>query len=231
MDNLSVIFDISVLLIVVICVALGARWGFIQTLFRLISTFVSLFLAKMFFPYTKLFLETVFVKDFIKSLVLNKLNLTAGTTEITEYSVNSLNLPSFIKTAFLESNYLHQMQNDASATLAKTISEFVADYSLTMLAYVITFILASLAVFFILAILNVFSRLPVIHFFNAGLGGIGGLISACIIIWVILAAMNIFLASPNLSDIFTALDSSIIARMFYKYNPIITFITNANGGF
>ncbi len=231
MDNLSVIFDIGVLLIVVIFVAIGARRGFVQTFFRLISTFVSLFIAKELFPYTKIFLEKIFIKEFIKSIVLNKLNLNAATTEITEYSVNSLNLPNFIKTAFLQSSYLQQMRNVASATLAETISEFVADYALTMVAYIVTFILAGLAVYFILVILNIFSKLPVIGFFNAGLGGISGFVTACIVIWVILAAMNIFLAAPNLSGIFDSLDSSIIARVFYKYNPIVTFITNAIGGF
>ncbi|MCD7777242.1 MAG: CvpA family protein [Clostridiales bacterium] len=231
MDNLSIIFDIAVLLIVAICVAIGAKRGFIQTVFRLFSSVISVFIAKSLFPYTKYFLERVLVKEFIKSLVLNKLNLTQGTTEITEYSVNSLNLPNFIKTAFLDSNYLQQMRNDASAKLAQTISEFVADYALTMIAFVITFILVYLVLFFLLVVFDIFERLPVLGFFSAGLGGIVGFFSACLIIWIILAAMNVLLASPDLREIFDALDASIITRMFYKYNPIVSIITSANGGF
>lgn len=231
MDNLSILFDIGVLLIVVICVALGTKRGFIQAVFRLLSTVISLFLARALFPYTKYFLETICVKDVIKTLVSTNLNLTSGTTEITEYSVNSLDLPDFIKTAFLNSDYLKQMQNDATATLKQTISEFVAEYAVTMLSYVITFILAALVLYFLLVILNIFSKLPIFGFFNAGLGGAIGLVSACIIIWVIFAGLNIFLATPDLSHIFDSLDSTIIARMFYKFNPIITLITNANGGF
>ncbi|MCD7855676.1 MAG: CvpA family protein [Clostridiales bacterium] len=224
MSTLSIVFDVGVLLLVVICVWRGITRGFIQSMFRLGSTVLSLFLAKWFYPYTQVFLEKILIKDVVKSLVLNRLNLSSGTTDITEYSVNSLNLPSFIKTAFLNSEYLSKIKNDASATLASTISDFVADYSLTILAYIITFILATLAVFFILAVLNIFSKLPVVHFFNVSLGGVSGLLTACIIIWVILAALNFFAAIPGDSVIYDAINNSVIARVFYEYNPINLYL-------
>lgn len=230
MSTLSIVFDIASLFIVALFVWLGVSRGFLQSAFRLFSTFIALILARNLFPYTKLFLERIFIKDFIKGLVVDKLNLSSGVTEITEYSVNSLNLPNFVKKAFLESNYLEKMQNDASATLASTISDFVADYALTMLSYVLTFIIVSLVILFILLLLNVFSKLPVIHFCNAGLGGAAGFVSACIIIWLILAGLNIFLASPSMNFIFEALDRSMIARVFYKFNPIVMLISGADGG-
>lgn len=231
MSTLSIILDVGVLFIVAIFVWLGITRGFLQSVFRLISTVVSLFLAKHLFLYTKIFLEKVLLKDIIKSFVLNKLNLNSGTTEIAEYSVNSLNLPGFLKTAFLNSDYLKQIKRDASATLASAISEFVADYALTILAYIITFILVALAVFFILAILNIFSKLPVIHFFNLSLGGFAGFFSACVIIWVILAAVNFLLAMPGQDVVFDAINNSVIARVFYDYNPINIIILGGNGGF
>lgn len=225
MNTLSIVFDVGILLLVVICVWRGITRGFLQSVFRLGSAIISLLLAKWLYPYTKVFLEKILIKDFVKSLILNRLNLSSGTTDITEYSVNSLNLPNFIKSAFLNSEYLTKIKNDATATLASTVSEFVADYSLTILAYIITFILVALAVSFILAILNIFSRLPVIHFFNVSLGGISGLLTACIIVWVILTAVNFFAAIPGDTAIFDAINNSVIARVFYNYNPLNLFLS------
>lgn len=230
MNTLSIVFDLVILFLVAVFVFVGVKRGFLQSVFRLLSMVVSLWLAKWLFPYTKLFLERCFLKEFIKSFVVEKLNLSSGVTEITEYSVNSLNLPGFIKKSFLASDYLRKIKNDATATLASTISEFVADYALTMLSYVLTFVIVSLAVLFVLLMLNIFSKLPVIHFCNAGLGGAAGFLAACIIIWLVLAGLNIFLASPKLIFIFDALDNSMIARVFYKFNPIVMLITGANGG-
>ncbi len=230
MNMITIAADVITIFIVVVFVWVGITKGFIKSLFRLVSVSVSVFLSKLLFPYTKMFLETIFVKDLIKSFVINKLNLTSATKEITEYSVNALNLPDFIKTAFLNSNYLKGMQNDASATLAGTISEFVANYCVTMLSYVITFIIVGLAIYFILVLLNVFSKLPIINFCNAGLGGAMGFLMACIIIWIILTAINIFLVNPNMQYVFDSLDKSIVCSVFYRYNPIVYLISTANGG-
>ncbi len=230
MNTITAAADIVTLFIVVIFVWVGVSKGFLRSFFRLISVFLSVFLSKLLFPYTKTFLETVLVKDIIKSFVMNKLNLTPGTKEITEYSVNALNLPDFIKDAFLNSNYLKLIRNDASATLAGTVSEFVANYCVTMISYVITFIIVGLAIYFILVLLNIFSKLPVIHFCNAGLGGLMGFFMACVVIWIVLTALNIFLVNPNMQFIFDSLDKSIVASVFYRYNPIIHLISTANGG-
>ncbi len=229
MSTLSIIFDLATILIIAVCVWLGVTRGFLKSLFRLVSAVASLFIAKALYPATKIFMEKIFIKDIFRALVLGSLK-PAVNTEISESAVRSLGLPEFLNKAFINSNYFTQVKNDASATITTAVGEFVSDYALAMLAYVVTFILVSLVIFFILILINIFSKLPVISGIDCFLGGFAGFISACIIIWLILAAAAILLVSPDYNYIFTSLDNSIIAIMFYRLNPILSFISASYGG-
>jgi uncharacterized membrane protein required for colicin V production len=77
-------------------------------------------------------------------------------------------------------------------------------------------------------VLNATAKLPVIKQFNKLGGLIFGLVKGVLFLYIIFAILTLIIpVLPSSSPIVTAIDKSIFAAGFYKYNIIIPWISGA----
>ena len=69
------VIDIIILAVMGLCVFIGYRRGLIQTVFRLLSFFISILLTSGLYPYVSQFLRGTPIYDMLKAAVINSLGL------------------------------------------------------------------------------------------------------------------------------------------------------------
>ena len=208
---------------------IGLSNGFILSIFRIASFFVSVLVSVKFYPVVADFLmKTTLYSNIRQSIFKNLMKQqtqapkTSGTSGA-EAVINGLNLPDFMK------DMLKQPVQDTSKLVDLTgivdyISGRLATFAVEMISLVLLFILISVAFTFARFILQGIAKLPLFKQFDK-LGGFAlGAVEGLLTIYILFAVIMLFNAAPQLSGFFEAMDSSQIAKYFYQNNFIVDWM-------
>lgn len=157
------IFDILIAFIVVLFAYFGYRRGFVKTVSRLVCLIVSVFAAKILYPYIAEFVSDSFIGEAIYGRVSD---YTSG--YIPETS------PGFIK----------QAGDFATNGIYGSMVDIVSVLLIIVVTYFVTKILG--------ISLNIVSKLPVISFFNHGAGLLTGIIFGFLISYAAVSLIVFF---------------------------------------
>ena len=96
-----------------------------------------------------------------------------------------------------------------------------------VLAMLVLFVLLLVVIRAIAALLSGLFELPVLHGLNRTLGAVFGLLMAVIVIWIVLAGVQVFTPLLTLemqSQVNEVLENSVISGALYNFNPAYTLI-------
>lgn len=231
--------DLVVLGIILGFGIIGMTNGFIFSMFKIASFFISLYVSIKFYPVVADFLMKTAVYTGIKASILKNLLMQQQTANIdgqvkkaaADTVINNLHLPSFLKDS-ISNSLLSQKINlskiiDANVIMDK-ISTELAKIVISILSLVLLYIIIRIALVFIRFILQGIAKLPVFKQVDK-LGGFAfGAVEGLLTIYIVCAVLMLFNASTQFKPVFSTIDSSIIAKWFYQHNFIVDWMFPIN---
>jgi len=211
--------DIIILAIVALCAIAGYHKGLIRTVYRLVSFFVAVIVARQLYPHVARVLRQTELFPTIQSAIARAMNLedfvaeqaTAAGTEV----INNLPLPSILQNLLLSYNTPNMFELLQVATIEEYIAGFFANMVINGLAILAVFLLTMLALTFIGYALDIVSKLPVIRTLNRIGGFLFGIVMSAVIVWIalVLVALFVVTANPMISDM---VEGSRIAQWLFE---------------
>lgn len=224
--------DLLVLGIIIGFGIIGLTNGFIYSIFKIASFFISLIVSIKFYPIVANILMNTTLYTSIKSSILKNLLLQQVQSPKVEGQakqaaadaiINSLHLPGFLK-----ENLITQFPNPSKlvdvAKIMDMISGKLAGIVISIISLVVLYIAIRIALIFIRVILQGIAKLPIFKQVDK-LGGFAfGAIEGLLTIYILCAVLMLFNTSPQFKGIFDSVDNSIIAKYFYQHNFIVDLV-------
>lgn len=224
MDNMNLVFDGVALTILIIAVLTGIKRGVMKSVFKVFSSLISISLAFIIHPYITKFFRMSPIYSLLKDAVADKLGLNVVVNATTQAEqtkfIANLPLPDFLNEMIIENNnsVVHSLLD--THTIADYICGYVANFILSIAVAMAMALIIKTVMKIISKSLNLFTKLPVIHQLNSLGGGMIGLASGVIIIWLIFMVTMLFVTNTNYEIIQNGIDQSVICKILYDNNLI-----------
>lgn len=224
--------DLVVLAIIIGFAIVGLKNGFVYSLFRVFSYFLSIIIAIKCYPLvSKILMKTALYTNIkasiLKNLLKQQLDSPAANGEVKKAAadtvINQLNLPSFLKGTLINKMPnptklvdVHSILDTASGELAKIVIDIIA--------LILLYILVRVVLIFARVLLKSIAKLPVFKQMDQVGGFALGAVEGLLTVYVLCALIMLFRAMPQLKGIFVAIDHSSIAAYFFQHNFIMDFM-------
>lgn len=226
--------------IIVICTIagfaiIGLFSGFILSVFRLTSYFIAIIISVKYYPVVADFLMGTELYNKIKNAITENIKnipaLDAAKIEAASGSqinntvgslMESLKLPDFLKSPLVTGITEHLSKGFSN--IIEGLGGGLAQVIVSIIGLVLLFIAVRFGLTLLKFLLSGIAKLPVFKQVDK-IGGLAfGAVEGFLMIYVILAILMIFQASPSFEWIFTAIDNSIIAKYLYHNNFIVNWM-------
>jgi len=225
--------DIIVLAIIGGFAVIGMMNGFISSVFRLTSSFVSALLSIKLYPVlSKVLINSTGIYGKIKDSILNSLLaqksklFDAGSTvqnSTADTVIENLKLPGFLKD-MLHDKIPNPAQILPVEELANKLSGYLAELVIDVISLVLIFIIIRIVLIIVRFILKGITKLPVFKQIDK-LGGLAlGALEGFLAVYLLVTIIMLFHTLPQFAGIFKAINSSAIARFFYEKNFIVSWM-------
>ncbi len=239
MDNISLYIDIAIAVILLLGVIIGAKRGFVKTLFGFCHGIASGIIAYLLTPTVSSFLKGT---DIYLSLVEKaKASLYGAVSSFLESNpekllsenshINALFERFGSSAEFIREEYERLMAekiSNAATQLTEYIVAPACSVLLTVVCFLVLFIVALILLYFIMKIFDGLSKLPVLKAFNRLFGGIlgGALGCACVFLLITAfeAALPFAVGVDETLTVKTVAEGSYLYRIFTAVNPIALLI-------
>jgi len=220
--------DVAVGCIIIGFGVAGLASGLISSVFKIASYFASILLAVKFYPLVSdLLMKTVLytnIKESVKGNLAGGMEIpTAGAQSGTGTIIDSLTLPKFLKGAVLDGLPDPSKLVDISS-ITDAISGQLSKIIIDIISLILLYIVIRIAFIFLKYILKGVAKLPVFRQVDKLAGFVLGLVEGLLTVYILLAVLTLFNASPKFAKVFAAIESSMIAKFFYENNFIINWM-------
>ena len=211
---MSIIVDIVILAIIVLCIIIGYVRGLTGSLIKIVSFVLSLIIAfVLFVPVSNVIINNTEIDENLEASIRNMI--------IQEEQNENENMPEAI------TDYIGQKIDQAADDAKEAIVDSTArDVALTIVkagTWIALFIIARILLIFLRFITSLIAKLPVIKQFDKLGGIIYGLLEGLIIVYVLLALISFI--SPMLNGtLANAIDESFVGSMMYNNNLLLKII-------
>ncbi|MBQ4517244.1 MAG: CvpA family protein [Clostridia bacterium] len=210
--------DLIAILVIIASVLIGAKRGFVKSVFSFGSLIISLLLALTLYPVVTDCLEGSFVDKFVHESAYALFDAqTANGSTTAEAGANS-SLPEGLQAIINKT-----ISNAAEAT-KEVLAETVASLALKILGVLIVFFLSKILLWIISLIFDLVSKLPIIRTLNKLMGGAIGAFYGVLILYVILALLAFASATQTLQKPIQMVNDSAIVSVMYNQNILLSFL-------
>lgn len=231
MPTVSLIVTITVLVFLAVFTMVGFHKGLLRILFTTFSVVVVITLSALITQPLAAFLhEKTFVgpevekriSEYIEKATAEKgIGVAIGAED--EF-VDTLPLPSFVRTDIKENNTLNHYVEMGVNTFAGYISARLTSIVMYAIAFILLFIVLSVLFRVIVFLLKIISKIPVIRGINRLFGGLLGLAEGALILWCICIFIMIFSGTKFGASCMETITGSSVLSFIYNHNiPVIIF--------
>lgn len=229
--------DIGVIAIIGVFGIIGLNNGFILSVFRLASFFVSVIISIKFYPKVADILMKTKLYPSIKAWILKGLALKqqeilpAGGEQVkqatAETVVGHLKLPEFFREMLIK-----KIPNPSSlldfSKVTDTISDELARVIISIISLILLYILVRIGLLLLKFIFRGIAKLPLFKQMDK-LGGFAfGALEGLLTVYIICAVLMLFNAAPWFAQVYEEIENSKIARFFYQNNFIVDWMFPGN---
>lgn len=210
---MSIIVDLVILGIFILCIIMGYVRGLTGSLIKIVSFVLSLIIAfVLFIPISNLIIDNTQIDENIEQTIRE---MIVGNTE------EEQKMPEAI------TDYITEQVENASDSAKEAIADNTArEVSLTIVkagTWIVLFIVARILLILLRFITSLIAKLPVIKQFDKLGGIIYGILEGLIIIYVILAIISFVLPMMN-GTLANAIEESYVGSMMYNNNLLLKII-------
>lgn len=235
----GLVIDIIIAAILVFNMALGAKRGFVKTVYKFLKVIIALGISYMFANPLATYLKTT---DFYQKIILGiEKNISTYVSENLKPDFSGLASeisPEFSKLLSLLGRTPEQMAEEyqkisgaevSGESYLERMTDFLVEPAcegiVTAISFVLIFVVSLFALFLLMKILNVFTSIPGISFLNKTLGLAAGFVAALVQIFVISSLFE--LALPYISGYDIGINpqtvgESVLYSIVLSLNPITT---------
>lgn len=225
--------DFVVVLIILVFSIIGLSSGFIFSIFRIGSFFISIFVAVKFHPVVAKILLATNLDENIQKSIKGALMLQQKSaapqldSQIKEAAadsiVNRLQLPQFLKGEVLD-NIPNPSKLIPVEQIIDTVSREITVVIINIISLVLLYIAIRIGLVFAKVILRGIAKLPVFKQVDKIGGFAFGAVEGLLYVYICMAILMLFNSAPKFKSIFEALNTSSIAKFFYQNNFIINWM-------
>lgn len=220
------IADICIIFILLFCILVGVRRGFIYAAAEFVGTIVSAILSAMLSTP----IATWFFNLFFRESLLEKVNVSlSGATDPAGAAAVLEQFPEFVKQLLAQQGItqasltetLAARQGNAAALIVDALSPALIALIGVLVAIVLFFLLRIL-VRAVASLLNKLFQLPVLGTVNQLLGGAVGLLKGIAAVWLLLAVLQAMMPAFSTDGQLAVnqfLQSASVAKFFQAFNP------------
>ena len=215
---MSIIIDIVIIAIILLCIYGGYKKGLIGMAFSIVSFIAALIIAFILFtPVSTFVINNMEFDDNIKTSIVNKFTEEQKVEASTEGD-NEENSISYI------TNYINNQLTETKDKTVEIVATEISELCVKGIVFIALFIVARIGLAFFKMIANFISKLPLINQVNKLGGIIFGLLKGLIITYGVLAIL--LLVSPlfNGSQFEKSINNSFIGNMMYSNNIIVKIL-------
>ena len=220
------IADFIIIGIIVIAGIVGLYKGLLNTLYKLISYILSIYLSfKLAKPVSMWFQKTsIYTKinegiiEFVSNLGLNFEKLENFKPESISQAIEGIPLPQSINEII--SNLIASTGESANKMLDSFVGT-ITDLVLLILCGFILFVIFKLLFSLFGQVIKGIAEIPIIKQLDRLGGGIIGLLIGVLIIYVIGLVLTFFVTNETLQPVFVLVNDSVIAKQLYNNNVLI----------
>lgn len=221
----------------------GLVSGFIRTAFRLTSFFIAAFVAICTYPVVSNFIvNNTDIDDRIKTSIVRKVAPghqdvsaeadTGGgqdTGDRKNIDLSKIPLPDNLKKQLESLNFTGpgtqtSAQPEKSAARIEETGNAFAVVLINIISVVLIFIAVKIVLALIRFVLECIAKLPVFNQLNMIGGFVLGALEGLLVIYLIGAALTLFVTSKEFEAVFSAIDSSLYTRHIYYNNFLLNWI-------
>lgn len=219
---MSILMDLILIGILLLCIFIGYKKGLIGVAFKILSFIIALIITLVLYkPISGVIIQNTNFDESIENAIVRQL----GSEAITDEGIikqEETKLPKVI------TNYMNEMVKDTVNKTKDTVVHSIAkELSITAIQFITIiglFIITKILLLFAKAILEGIASLPLIKQFNE-IGGIAyGVFKGLMIIYLLLAIASLVLPMIGNTAIVAAINNSILTKIFYQNNIILMFL-------
>lgn len=229
------VLDLVLFGVFVLFVAVGVFRGFVRSAVHFLGSIIAACLAALLGGMAAQWLFDTMFRGALVERVQGSLNML-GTSDAFSSVDNVLaSLPDFIVRALEDAGVTAAsirggITSGSGMAAEKVVSLLAPTFVsfLKVLAVIVIFALLMVVVRILAQVLGSALRLPVLGQLDSILGGVCGFLLALVLVWVVLAAVRVFvpmLDTGTQGQIYSALDRSIVAGIFVNMNPLGSMFT------
>ena len=231
--------DYVVLAVILGFAITGLINGFVFSVFKIASFFLSIYISIKFYPVAADLITKTPLYDAVKASIMK--NLTARgqeaaaasggqtSTAAAETVIGGLQLPGIFKKSLIDKVPDSKQLVDMNGII-NTISGELTGIIISIISVILLYVLVRIAIMIVGYVLKGITKLPVVkqldRFGGFALGAAQGLLT----VYILCAILVLFNTVPQFGQVFKALDDSLLAKFFYENNFIVNFMFPAGRG-
>ncbi len=204
--------DLVCIAIILICVVIGAKRGFVKTVMGFVSLILSIFLGvTLYNPFVNLMMSVPFMADILEGIKTS----IANTVKPTITAAVDGNMPEYLS-KLISPEMLTSGADAIAAAAAETV--------FAVILVIIFIIVIKIGIALIMGMLGIMTKVPVIKQLNQVLGGAAGLLIGLVLCYITAAIVFIVAAYGGGDVLYEGVQTSFIAKYFIDNNIIINMI-------
>lgn len=221
---------IAVIVIVAVLGWLGMKKGLIKMVFSLVSTIVALLVAMLISPVVAGMMKSNeaivgFFDEKIGAIVDFSAEEAQEETENGQASlIEELPLPETFKELILENNTAESYISMQAQNFEDYVCRQITNVIINAIAFMITLILAVIALVFLCNTLNLLAKLPLLRQINAIAGLAAGVAEGVLLVWVLFVILTMFAGSEFGRDALGMITENPLLEFLYENNMVSKFI-------
>lgn len=215
---MGILIDISIIIIMLLCVFIGYRKGLIKVAIRFIAFIIAIILAVLLYrPISNQVMLNTDLDEKIDETIYNKIK----DIDFSNIPEEDKNKNEIIKIA---EKYIKEGLEKGTENTAKYVSESLSIIIVEAIVFIVLLIALRIALIILNLMADMIGSLPIIKQFNKSGGVIYGLIEGFIIVNCIFALLYIINPIYKNGEIQKSVEKSTIGQMVYENNFIINTI-------
>ena len=227
---------IAVGLIFLVCMIVGYTRGFIKIVASLGATVATIVLATFLSPYVSgVLLKTVPIEEMMQEkcmeiLMSNQEGVTVSddvenSQDAQFFMIENAKLPEVFQQLLLDNNNPEIYKTLGVTTFSEYIGSYLARLIADIVSFLLTLIVVTIVVRTILCTVGFIGKLPVIGGLNRIAGGILGIGTGLIVVWVLFIIITLMYDSEIGRQCFASIAENEFLTYLYDNNILMYYIT------
>ena len=218
---------IAVIGIIAVLGWLGLKKGLIKMVFSLVSTVAALLIAAIFSPVVAGMMKSnEEIVGFFDEKIGSFLDFSGEEAKEDEQEafIDSLPLPETFKETLAKNNTVENYVSMQAENFEEYVCRQIANVIMNAIAFVITLVLAIIALVFLCNALDLIAKLPLLRQINAVSGLATGLAEGILLVWILFAVLTMFAGSEFGREALEMIAENPFLDFLYKNNLVSRFI-------